>query len=84
MIGIYIIFQFEDYVFEKTLGTLFKLLPKRKNIDETFLEINKQRLAFPYDINDDLLDIFGYHPNNKIFSRKGQSIYKEINGFERN
>lgn len=85
MVGIYNIFQFEDYVLEKTLGTWFMLLPKKREIDETFLEINQQRLVSPYDIHDTLLDIFGYHhQNNKIFSRKGQSIYKKINGLERN
>ena len=84
MVGIYNIFQFEDYVLEKTLGTWFMLLPKKKEIDERFLEINQQRLVSPYDIHDTLLDMFGYHQNNKIFSRKGQSIYKEVNGLERN
>ena len=84
MVGIYNIFQFEDYVLEKTLGTWFMLLPKKKEIDEKFLEINQQRLASPYDIPDTLLDMFGYHQNNTIFSRKGQSVYKEVNGLERN
>ena len=84
MVGIYNIFQFEDYVLEKTLGTWFMLLPKKKEIDEKFLEINQQRLVSPYDIHDTLLDMFGYHQNNTIFSRKGKSIYKEVNGLERN
>ena len=84
MVGIYNIFQFEDYVLEKTLGTWFMLLPKKKEIDEKFLEINQQRLVSPYDIHDTLLDMFGYHQNNTIFSRKGQSVYKEVNGLERN
>ena len=84
MVGIYNIFQFEDYVLEKTLGTWFMLLPKKKEIDEKFLEINQQRLVSPYDIHDTLLDMFGYHQNNAIFSRKGQSVYKEVNGLERN
>ena len=84
MVGIYNIFQFEDYVLEKTLGTWFMLLPKKKEIDEKFLEINQQRLVSPYDIHDTLLDMFGYHQNNKLFSRKGQSVSKEVNGLERN
>ena len=84
MVGIYNIFQFEDYVLEKTLGTWFMLLPKKKEIDEKFLEINQQRLVSPYDIHDTLIDMFGYHQNNTIFSRKGQSVYKEVNGLERN
>ena len=84
MVGIYNIFQFEDYILEKTLGTWFMLLPKKKEIDEKFLEINQQRLVSPYDIHDTLLDMLGYHQNNNIFSRKGQSVYKEVNGLERN
>ena len=32
-----------------------------------------------YNIHDALLDSLWYHLNNKIFWRKGQSIYKEIN-----
>ena len=59
MVGIYNIFQFEDYVLEKTLGTWFMLLPKKKEIDEKFLEINQQRLVSSYDITHNLLDIFG-------------------------
>ena len=86
MVGIYNIFQFEDYVLEKTLGTWFMLLPKKKEIDEKFLEINQQRLVSPYDIHDTLLDMLGlgYSQNYKIYSRKGQSVYKEVNGLERN
>ena len=85
MVGIYNIFQFEDYVLEKTLGTWFMLLPKKKEIDEKYLEINQQRLVSPYDIHDTLLDMFGfgYQQNYKIYSRKGQSVYKEVNGLER-
>jgi len=86
MVGIYNIFQFEDYVLEKTLGTWFMLLPKKKEIDEKYLEINQQRLVSPYDIHDTLLDMFGfgYQQNYKIYSRKGQSVYKQVNGLERN
>ena len=67
MIGFYNILQVEDYVLEKTLCTWFMLLPKKKEIDEKFLEINQQRLVSPYDIHDTLLDMFGYHQNNTIF-----------------
>ena len=36
MVGIYNIFQFEDYVLEKTLGTWFMLLPKKKKLMKNF------------------------------------------------
>ena len=84
MIGFYNILQVEDYVLEKTLGTWFMLLPRIKNIDETYLEINQQRMVSPYDIFDTLLDMFGYHEKDKVYSRKGISVYKKINGLERN
>ena len=84
MVGFYNIFQSEDYVLEKTLGTWFMLLPKKKGIEEKFLEINQQRMVSPYDIHDTLLDMFGYQPKDKAYSRKGQTVYKEVNGLERN
>ena len=83
MVGFYNLFQVEDYVMEKTLGAWFMLLPKYKNIDETYLEINQQRMVSPYDIHDTLLDMFGYHQKDNVYSRKGKSIYTEINGLER-
>ena len=69
---IYNIFQFEDYVLEKTLGTWFMLLPKKKEKDEKILEINQKILVSPYDIDDTLLDMlgFGCHQNYKIYTRK--------------
>ena len=84
MIGFYNILQVEDYVLEKTLGTWLMILPKKINVDEKNIEINQQRLVTPYDIHDTLLDIFGYKLNDKVYSRKGKSIFSEINGLERN
>jgi len=84
MIGFYNILQVEDYVLEKTLGTWLMILPKKINVDEKNIEINQQRLVTPYDIHDTLLDMFGYKLNDKIYSRKGKSIFSEIKGLERN
>ena len=84
MIGFYNILQVEDYVLEKTLGTWLMILPKKINVDEKNIEINQQRLVTPYDIHDTLLDMFGYKLNDKVYSRKGKSIFSEINGLERN
>ena len=84
MIGFYNILQVEDYVSEKTLGTWLMILPKKINVDEKNIEINQQRLVTPYDIHDTLLDMFGYKLNDKVYSRKGKSIFSEINGLERN
>jgi hypothetical protein len=83
MIGFYNILQVEDYVIEKTLGTWFMILPKKINIDEKFIEINQQRVVSPYDIHDTLLDMFGYKLEDNVFSRKGKSVFNEINGLER-
>ena len=41
-------------------------------------------MVSPYDIFDTLLDMFGYHEKDKVHSRKGISVYKKINGLERN
>ena len=83
MIGFYNILQVEDYVLEKTLGTWLMILPKKINVDEKNIEINQQRLVTPYDIHDTLLDMFGYKLNDKVYSRKGKSVFEEINGLER-
>ena len=83
MIGFYNILQVEDYVLEKTLGTWMMILPKKRNIDEKKLEKNQQRLVTPYDIHDTLVDIFGYQNKDKVYSRKGKSVFEEINGLER-
>ena len=84
MIGFYNILQVEDYVLEKTLGTWLMILPKKINVDEKNIEINQQKLVTPYDRHDTLLDMFGYKLNDKVYSRKGKSIFSEINGLERN
>ena len=84
MIGIYNIFQVEDYVIEKTLASWFMLLPKAEGINEKELIINQQRYVTPYDIHDTLLDIFGYDYKDGYYSRMGQSVFKKINGLERN
>ena len=83
MIGFYNILQVEDYVLEKTLGTWFMILPKKNNVNEFYLERNQQRLVTPYDIHDTLLDMFGYSLKDNVFSRKGKSVFNEINGLER-
>ena len=83
MIGFYNILQVEDYVIEKTLGTWFMILPKKINVDEKYIEINQQRLVTPYDIHDTLLDMFGYKLKDNVYSRKGKSVFNEINGLER-
>ena len=83
MIGVYNILQVEDYVLEKTLGTWLMILPQKRNIDDKYLRINQQRLVTPYDIYDTLLDMFGYKFEDKVFSRKGKSVFNKINGLER-
>ena len=84
MIGFYNIFQVEEYVMEKTLGTWFLLLPKKSNIDETNLKYNQQRMVTPYDIHDTLLDMLGYRYDSKIYSKKGKSVFHKIDGLKRN
>ena len=73
----------QDYVLEKTLGTWLMILPQKRNIDDKYLRINQQRLVTPYDIYNTLLDMFGYKFEDKVFSRKGKSVFNKINGLER-
>ena len=37
-----------------------------------------------YILYDTLLDIFGYQIKDKVYSKKGKSVFDEINGLERN
>ena len=86
MIGFYNIFQVEDFVMEKTLGTWLIILPKNsvnKKEDE-ILKKNQQNIVTPYDIHDTMLDIFKFEKNTKYKSRYGQTVFEEINNLQRN
>lgn len=80
-----------DFETERTLGTLFILLPKLKDgkkdkqIKDNLL-YNEQKLITPYDIYDTLLHIVfddNFEARKKSRSSNGQSLFDKINGKER-
>ena len=86
MPSIYSILNSEDYLYENVLGFLAFVFFDF-NLDENIknnLEINQQIMVTPYDIHDTMVDmIYGYE-NLKIKSRYGKSLFRNINGMERN
>ena len=86
MIGFYNIFQVEDFVMEKTLGTWLIILPKNSvnKKEDKILKNNQQNIVTPYDIHDTMLDIFKFEKNTKYKSRYGQTVFEEINNLQRN
>lgn len=86
MIGVYNIFQVEDFVMEKTLASWFALFPKKSITEEErrSIEYNQQIMVTPYDIHETMLDMFGFKTANKYSSRFGKTVLKRINGLERN
>jgi len=85
MIGFYNIFQVEDFVLEKTLGSWFILLPRKGEIEKerNSLLRNQQRYVTPYDIHDSMLYLFGFEKGSEYHSRYGQSVFEDIDGLSR-
>ena len=76
----------DDNIKEKTLGTLFLILPDQNEnninlFNSTAININEQRFLTPYDIHDTFIDILGLNETEK--SKYGQSLFKEIDGSKR-
>jgi len=86
MIGVYNIFEVEDFVKEKTLPYLSIILPKNmkfhnENVKEN-LEFNKNVMITPYDIYNTLLDFIDVDRNN-IYTPHGKSLFEKIEEKER-
>ena len=82
MISLHTFMNSQDFIYERTLGSLFILLPDNDNYDPYPIEQNEQRFVTPYDIHDTLIDFAGGNSNE--YSNNGQSLLKEINGLNRN
>ena len=87
--GPFTIINSQDYKIEKTLGTLFLMMPnnamlyKNGMYDEIWQ--NQQTYVTPYDIHDTLIHL-GVGENEKYafaYSKKGQSLLKYIDYNER-
>ena len=76
MIGFYNLFNAEDYVIEKTLGTWIMLLPSEKlNQQEIeYLNENQQKYVTPYDIHSTFLYLLSPE-------EKGNKLGKSVFGF---
>ena len=71
---------------EKYLGLLLFILPNDGNYKLKNIIFNQQQMITPYDIYDTLLDLINVDKNvyKNLDKNKGQSLFKKINGKERN
>ena len=82
----------DDFEMEKTLGTLFIMIPKIENKEEEDkiidgLYYNMQKLITPYDLFDTMVHMAYYGNETAINEEKGdngQSLFTRINGGDRN
>lgn len=90
--GIFDKMKYSEFFHEKNLGTFFILMNKY-GMNETILNNmrnNVQIFVTPYDVYDSLLSIIYDCYNQECFdkikfkSKNGNSIFNEINGYERN
>ena len=84
MFGLYSIYNVDDFHREKTLGTLFMMLPKDKVTSEidNNLKANENVMVTPYDIFNTLVDLSGDKTHPK--THRGESLFNAINGTQRN
>jgi hypothetical protein len=85
MIGFYNLYNCEDFIMEKTLASLFMLLPKEK-VNKNFHDImknNEQVMVTPYDIYNTLLNFVDMKHENQFYSKYGKSLFDKISGLER-
>ena len=77
---------YEEKKMEKYLGLLLFILPNDGNYKLKNIIFNQQQMITPYDIYDTLLDLINVDKNvyKNLDKNKGQSLFKKINGKERN
>ena len=77
---------YEEKKMEKYLGLLLFILPNDSNYKLKNIIFNQQQMITPYDICDTLLDMIIVDKNvyKNLDKNKGQSLFKKINGKERN
>ena len=87
----YYIFKSDDSLIERTYGTLFILIPNKKNdIYKDYHNIiheNQQTLVTPFDIHDTIIHIiFGNNTlyNSEVYSNNGNSLLSKFGGKDRN
>ena len=72
----------EDFIYEKTLGILFIILPENNNLNKESLIVNEQRFVTPFDIYNTAIDFI--NGNKSEYGTKGQSLFEPIDGLKRN
>ena len=81
MISLHTFMNSQDFIYERTLGTLFIILPEISNYDKSAIEYNEQIFITPYDIHDTLIDFIGGDQHS--YSSYGQSLLTKIDGLKR-
>ena len=81
------LFNSEDFFFERTLATLFLIIPNNKllYIDNLFEKIkyNEQVFATPFDIYNTLIDLSNNKNNYRNYSPYGNSLFTKFDIKER-
>ena len=71
----------EDFIYEKTLGILFIILPENNNPNKESLIVNEQRFVTPFDLYNTAIDFM--NGNKSEYGTKGQSLFEVIDGLKR-
>ena len=95
MPGLYNLFLSEQFETERVLGNFYLIINNNLTLMKNNLErfklfhknimINQQSIITPYDIHDTMIHLIsGDKISANIFSRKGKSVFMEIDNSERN
>ena len=81
------LFNSEDFFFERTLATLFLIIPNNRLLykDNLFEKIkyNEQIFTTPFDIYNTLIDLSNNQNKNKYYSPYGNSLFTKFEVKER-
>jgi len=81
MPSLHYILKGEDFIYEKTLGILFIILPENNNPNKESLIVNEQRFVTPFDLYNTAIDFM--NGNKSEYGTKGQSLFEVIDGLKR-
>ena len=81
MPSLHYILKGEDFIYEKTLGILFIILPENNNPNKESLIVNEQRFVTPFDLYNTAIDFM--NGNKSEYGIKGQSLFEVIDGLKR-
>ena len=94
MPGLYNLFLSEQFETERVLGNFYLIINNNLTLMKNNLErfklfhknvmINQQSIITPYDIHDTMIHLIAGKISANIFSRKGKSVFMEIDNLERN